>query len=207
MVNVNSNILLTIVVIIIIIAIIYYLNKNNSSTFEGYKKVGSKKNSSKKHSGEISDSVMDELLVECGVNDNNTFSPSDPMASPFGSYEPGELFEESDSESDNRNFTHKKKKYKKRTPEDIKDLFDINKMLPNEIEEKWFDVQPLQATKKIKGTHFIHPKIHMGQNTVSSSLKNATHDIRGEIPNPKINVSPWGNSTIEPDKNLRGLCA
>lgn len=33
-----------------------------------------------------------------------------------------------------------------------------------------------------------------GINTIGSSLKNPTYDIRGNIPNPKFAVSPWGNS-------------
>ena len=46
----------------------------------------------------------------------------------------------------------------------------------------------------------------MGANTISGSLRNGTHDIRGDIVNPKIPVSPWGNSTIEPDTNIKGIC-
>jgi len=103
-------------------------------------------------------------------------------------------------------FLIKKNKFTKRTPDDVKDLFDINKMLPQEIEKDWFDVEPLLTTKKIKGTHLLHPKVHMGVNTVASSLRNGTHDIRGDIPNPKFPISPWLNSTIEPDTNLKGIC-
>jgi len=108
--------------------------------------------------------------------------------------------------SDTRDFTHKRQQFTKRTPSDIKDQFDSNKMLPNEIEQDWFDVEPLLTTKKIRGTHLLHPKVHMGVNTVGSSLRNGTHDLRGDIPNPKIYVSPWLNSTIEPDTNIKGIC-
>jgi hypothetical protein len=113
---------------------------------------------------------------------------------------------EEDMGTDNRDFVHKRQKYSKRMPSDIKDQFDVNKMLPNEIEQDWFDVEPLLTTKKIKGTHLLHPKVHMGVNTVGSSLRNGTHDLRGDIPNPKIYVSPWLNSTIEPDTNIKGIC-
>lgn len=105
---------------------------------------------------------------------------------------------------DPRHFTYKKNKYTRRTPEDIEDLFDINQVLPQEFED-WFDVVPSQMTKKIKGTHYIHPKIHMGINTVGSSNKNGSLDIRGDVANPQISVSPWNNSTIEPSIS-RGLC-
>ena len=111
----------------------------------------------------------------------------------------------SDDEYDCRDFSYKKNKYSKRTPDDIKDLFNLEAMLPQE-DEGWFDTVPINNTKKIRGTHLIHPKIHMGTNTVGNSRKNGTHDIRGDIPNPKISVAPWNNSTIEPDPNARGLC-
>lgn len=172
---------------------------------------------------EISDSIVDDLVSQYSIENrpidgnSGTFSPSDPMANAYGPFD-GYVQKKqlnmkkmevpySDSEHDERDFSHKKKRFSKRTPDDVKDLFDINKMLPQEIEEDWFDVEPLQSTKKIRGTHLIHPMKHMGVNTVGSSLKNATHDIRGDIPNPKINVSPWNNSTIEPDTNIKGLCS
>jgi len=112
----------------------------------------------------------------------------------------------SDDIYDSREFSYKNKNFIKQTPEDLNDLFDVKKMLPQEEHEDWFDIEPLASAKKIQGTHLIHPKIHMGVNTVMSSLRNATHDIRGDIPCPKIKVSPWLNSTIEPDTNLKGFC-
>jgi len=106
----------------------------------------------------------------------------------------------------NGEFTYKKKKFVKRDAQKVKDMFNVDQMLPKEVENEWFDIEPLISPKRIRNVHLIHPKEYMGVNTVSSSLKNATHDIRGDIITPKIPVSPWGNSTIEPDTNLRGLC-
>lgn len=171
----------------------------------------------------ISNSIVDDLVSQYDHKQlykkynkpNKMVSASDPMSSEYGSfteYEKKRHIEVPDPEypyeenSDPNEFVYKKKKFVRRTPEDVNDLYDINKMLPQEIEDEWFDVVPLMGTKKIKGTSLIHPKVHMGQNTVSGSLRNPTHDIRGDIPNPKIPVSPWGNSTIEPDTNIRGLC-
>jgi len=109
------------------------------------------------------------------------------------------------NQNDNRDFDYKKNNFTLRSYEDVEDQFDVNKMLPQE-EEDWFDITPLMTTKKIKGTHLIHPKVHMGVNTVASSLRNGTHDIRGDIVNPKINTGPWLQSTIEPDTNIKGIC-
>ncbi len=168
---------------------------------------------------EISDSIVDELVSQYNVDDGSynsdagNYSPSDPMTNNYGQFDRYVKKNQQEiknmeppynyNEYDNCDFSYKKKSFTKKTPDDIKDLFDVQKMLPQEIEEDWFDVETLQSTKKIKGTHLIHPKIHMGVNTIGSSLKNATHDPRGDIANPKINVSPWNNSTIEPDTNLK----
>lgn len=171
---------------------------------------------------DISDNVLDDLISQYNNkyipsdDHTGTFSASDPMSNNHGTFSDYgtknhlnfKQMEQpySDSDCDPRDFSYKKKKFTKRTHEDVQDLFNVSKMLPQEIEEDWFDIGPLQNTKQIKGTHLIHPKVHMGVNTIGSSLKNATHDIRGDIPNPKIKVSPFLNSTIEPDNNIKGLC-
>ena len=54
--------------------------------------------------------------------------------------------------------------------------------------------------------YFLKAGYHIGINTIGESLKNASYYIRGTIPNPKFVVSPWGNSTYEPDFNLKPLC-
>ena len=65
----------------------------------------------------------------------------------------------------------------------------------------WFDTSVQQNFDNSYGDMFS-----LGVNTVGQSLKNASHDIRGIVPCPKINgVSPWGNSSIEPDYNINGL--
>lgn len=47
----------------------------------------------------------------------------------------------------------------------------------------------------------------IGVDTQGSSKRNATQDIRGNVPCPKFVVSPWNNSTIDPDTNLKTLFA
>jgi hypothetical protein len=118
-----------------------------------------------------------------------------------------DYFAERSNSNDSRDFTHKKRQFTKRTPDDIADQFDIASMLPQEDEKDWFDTMHSLTAKKIQGTHLLHPKVHMGVNTVNSSLRNGTHDIRGDIPNPKFFVGLWNNSTIEPDTNIKGICS
>ena len=41
----------------------------------------------------------------------------------------------------------------------------------------------------------------------SQSWRNASLDIRSEVANPQLVVSPWMQSTISPDLQKRGICA
>jgi hypothetical protein len=54
-----------------------------------------------------------------------------------------------------------------------------------------------------------NPRELFGIDTVSSSLKNASRDIRGTIPNPVLSakdIGPWNHTSIDPDRNLVSLC-
>ena len=60
--------------------------------------------------------------------------------------------------------------------------------------------QNILATK-----NFLSATQQLGVDTVLSSNKNASHDIRSTILNPINVVSPWMNSTIQPDLERRPL--
>lgn len=225
MTNQNSNTLLWIVIgIIIIIIVIYLINRQNqplqnegslpAEIVAKSKKVMDPSAVNKNLNNKLSDSVISDIVAGCRP-DKTDVTGVDPLSSDHGAFAnfgtrktqhvKDTDLPYDDENSDSKNFTYKKQNFTKRTPSDIADLYDVKKMLPQEVED-WFDTEPLMTTKKIKGTQLIHPKVQMGINTVSGSLRNGTHDIRGDIINPKIPVSPWGNSTIEPDTNLKGVC-
>lgn len=85
--------------------------------------------------------------------------------------------------------------------------YDSKNYLPKEINDKWFDTDFTQAKFKMNNDKLINTdKYVIGVDTVGQSLKNATWDLRGTIANPKYAVSPWNNSTYEPDYNLKALC-
>jgi hypothetical protein len=97
------------------------------------------------------------------------------------------------------------------------DVVDLNKnnvtnynatdYLPKEINDDWFNTDFSQAKYKMNDDKLINTdKYVVGVNTVGQSLKNASYDIRGAINVPKYTVSPWNNSTIEPDYNIKPLC-
>lgn len=81
--------------------------------------------------------------------------------------------------------------------------FNASALLPKEERQDWFeDVTP----QKIKNRHLINIYRPIGVNTVITSRKNGSLDLRGNPVNPKTFVSPFLNSSIEPDVNARGIC-
>ena len=84
---------------------------------------------------------------------------------------------------------------------DVEDLFDVDKYLPQEVNDDWFEVQ--KEPISVKNRHLINITKPIGINTIGSSLRNASWDLRGTPANPKHVVSPFLNSTIEPDVNLK----
>jgi hypothetical protein len=85
--------------------------------------------------------------------------------------------------------------------------YDAKDFLPKEVNNQWFDTDFSQAKHNINDDKLINTDRYViGINTVGQSLKNASHDIRGAVMVPKFAVSPWMNSTIEPDTNIKPLC-
>jgi len=230
--NRNTAIFIGVCVVIIIFAILYYLYQNNSYPSpppqEPYvnnlpipiapNRLANPGFVDNRRPDDLSDNIVDEYADENQPENGgrSSFSPCDPMANDYGSFDDYVTKKQinmkkmeqpySNDEYDPRDFSHKKKNYTKRTPDDVADQFDVWAMLPHDTNEDWFDTVPLQTTKKIAGDRLLHPKVHMGVNTIGNSHRNGTHDLRGDIPNPKINVAPWNQSTIEPDTNIRGIC-
>ena len=85
-----------------------------------------------------------------------------------------------------------------------KDVFDLDNYLPQQVNEDWFDNVPEPIS--VKNRHLINISKQVGVTTIGSSHKNATHDIRGDEYCPKFIVSPWMQSSIDPDTSLVGLC-
>jgi hypothetical protein len=108
--------------------------------------------------------------------------------------------------------------FEKPVPDHVKtDVVDLNRnnvtnynakdYLPKETNDEWFNTDFSQAKYKMNDDKLINTdKYVVGVNTVGQSLKNASYDIRGAINVPKYTVSPWNNSTIEPDYNIKPLC-
>jgi hypothetical protein len=124
------------------------------------------------------------------------------------------MFDNDDDDDDNadatddtdneNNFIYKKNKMKKGSARKIEDMFDVDSYLPQQTMDGVFEDEPYPEPKRIKGNKFINPISRIGMITETS--KNLSHDIRGDIPNPIVSVSPWNQSTIAPTNNFGGLC-
>jgi hypothetical protein len=68
----------------------------------------------------------------------------------------------------------------------------------------WDESNP--QIKEVEGNAWLNERKFMGITSTASSLRNANHDIRRDIPNPQMTVGPWNNTTILPDSNSKGLC-
>lgn len=77
-------------------------------------------------------------------------------------------------------------------------------LLPQDVNSQWAAVNPT-GTGDIQGKNFLSAGALIGVNTVGQSLRNANLQIRAEPPNPQVQVSPWLQSTIEPDLSRRPL--
>lgn len=84
------------------------------------------------------------------------------------------------------------------------DLFKVDELLPQEVSKDWFEVMPEPI--KVKNRHLINVTRPIGVNTIGNTLKNPSLDLRGSPPCPKFVISPWLQSSIEPDTNIKGLC-
>ena len=55
------------------------------------------------------------------------------------------------------------------------------------------------APKDLTSINFLDAKSKIGENSIGNSLRNPNLQLRSEPANPRTPVSPWQNSTIEPD--------
>ena len=80
-----------------------------------------------------------------------------------------------------------------------KDKLTAQDLLPKDVSNlKWAQTNP-SSIGDITDQNFLTAGYHIGVNTIGQTLKNANLQLRSEIPNPQVAVSPWMISTIEPD--------
>lgn len=84
--------------------------------------------------------------------------------------------------------------------------FKSSELLPTEVNKDWFETDFSHAQVNVNNDNLVvTDKYVIGVNTVGQSLKNPSYDLRAAPPCPKFTVSPWLQSTIEPDFNIKNL--
>ncbi len=83
---------------------------------------------------------------------------------------------------------------------------NVNDLLPKTTNNDWnWDVPTQNVT--LEESNLLSSAVKkIGNNTQGNSLKNPSYDIRGNIPNPKFQVSPFNNSSYDPDTNIKSFC-
>ncbi len=157
-------------------------NSKNLAREGKYKKVSYKEGVRGQSDADVAKFFDDNnSLVKDGYLGNDEYAGRDETNDQYASYRPGVK--------------------KSLTDEDI---FKSENYLPKEANKDWFDVMPEPIS--IKNRHLINVSRPIGVNTIGNSLRNPSYDLRGSPPNPKFVVSPWMQSTIDPDLNIKGLC-
>lgn len=85
-----------------------------------------------------------------------------------------------------------------------KDVLASGDLLPRDANSLHAQVVP-SGQGALADQNFLTAGYHIGINTVGQTLRNANRQLRSEPPNPQSKVSPWNQSTIEPDINRRPL--
>jgi hypothetical protein len=122
-------------------------------------------------------------LIQDDYMENDKYSGYDESDGQFASYKPER---------------RKSDKYK------LDEIFNSGNFLPKSKNNDWFEVLPEAISAKNR--HLINVSKPIGINTIGTSLRNASWDIRGTPTCPKFVVAPWLQSTIEPDTNMKSLC-
>lgn len=85
-----------------------------------------------------------------------------------------------------------------------KEMLSPEELKPQDNSSLWAQVNP-QGEGSLKGRSFLQAGHHIGINTVGQTMRNANLQLRSEPPNPQVLVSPWNQTTIEPDVNRKPL--
>ena len=84
-----------------------------------------------------------------------------------------------------------------------RDVLNPEDLLPSSVAPNNWDTPANPGG--IDGPNFLNPEHLVGVNTVGQSLRNANRQLRSDPPNPQVKVSPWHQTTIEPDTNRKPL--
>ena len=83
-----------------------------------------------------------------------------------------------------------------------KDQLNAEELLPKDPYSQWAAVNP-DGVGNLSDRNFLSAGYHIGIDTQGSSLRNANYDLRPSPANPMVRISPWNQSTITPESNVK----
>lgn len=86
-----------------------------------------------------------------------------------------------------------------------KDQLMPQELLPQDSESNQWSLANPQGSGSLKDKNFLQAGYHVGINTVGQTLRNANMQLRSDPPNPQVQVSPWQQTTINPDTNRKPM--
>lgn len=186
---------IAILLLLTLLLLISYNSKCQMDNVENfYANLDEMPNVPRAHSiAEVSNQSADINMPSRGVGN---FDASDPLGNEI--YNPVEMPVPSGPNSGGSSFPDNQTCFPR-------DRLTANDLLPKDAaNSKWAQLNPSGAGD-IQDQNYLTAGYHIGINTVGQSLRNANLQLRSEIPNPQIAVSPWQISSITPDTARRDL--
>ena len=85
-----------------------------------------------------------------------------------------------------------------------KEMLTPEELKPQDNSSLWAQVNPA-GEGSLKGRSFLQAGHNIGINTVGQTMRNSNLQLRSEPPCPQVSVSPWNQTTIEPDTARKPL--
>ena len=211
----SNNILKTIIIILIVVGIayvVYYLyNKNQEQNMMNDSESQSMmlNNASMQSTGEMQmnnipnmeNNMRSEENINPSINNVNTqmnnqiSGQQNPIMNKTEYLPKGKIVGEDAIEHFSADENYKVERNLTSFP---KDQLTAEELLPQNNSSLWAQVNP-SGEGSLKDRNFLQSGYHIGINTVGQTLRNANLQLRSEPPCPQVRVSPWIQSTIEPD--------
>lgn len=128
-----------------------------------------------------------------------------PMPTPSSPVAPAQPYLESDTGAEytavnyTDSYNHTNEHFQAPADSFPKDKLTADDLLPKDAaNSKWSQVNPA-GQGSVKDQNFLQAGYHVGLNTTQGTMKNANLQLRSDPPAPKMLVSPWLNSSYEPD--------
>lgn len=214
----NSNVKLLIVLILATV-LIYMLNNQDVVSNDGELEMLTQDEQTLNEEAENNTSAVEEILDQTATNveqstgsnvDSDLQNDDNMIDSVLNTQVQGNDLDQTnaaDVENDtSSSVTAKNMKKLEIENENNKLKFKASELLPTEVNKDWFETDFTQAEVNVDNDNIVvTDKYVIGVNTVGQSLKNPSYDIRAAPACPKFTVSPWLQSTIEPDFNIKSI--